>query len=211
MLPMDLRRITLSQRENADTLAFFGSYNPLSNFHACPVTINNNQFNCMEQFIQFTKAKLFSDDLCANKILETESHRTQKDLGKKVRGFVRDSWEARAENLIFPGLLEKFLQNQEPCKYLMNTTSKTLVEATYDNFWGSGLPLNDTDCLNNEKGKNLQGRMLMKVREQLHSSQLTPSQQPPARKRCILRSSVSVTSSSMGSDCSEYYRLCFLC
>ena len=48
---------------------------------------------------------------------------------------------------------------------LLSTGRKTLIEATTDTVWGTGIPLQDEDCLNKRKWKGigLHGKMLKKI------------------------------------------------
>ena len=144
--------------------------------------------NWLEQYIQHSKVLLFGDKKTAAKIIESDDPKDQKSLGKQVAGFVKVVWESRAEELVLMGLQEKFSHNQNLSDYLRKTNKQYLVESSHDTTWGTGLPLSNEHCLNwdHYKGKNLLGKLLMRVREIICNDQLTPSQQPPAWKRTRL-------------------------
>ena len=51
---------------------------------------------------------------------------------------------------------------------LIDTGDKTLVEASYDEAWGTGQHIGSKDCLNRSKWKTIGilGRILMKIRNE---------------------------------------------
>ena len=155
-----------------DQVSFFGGLCPASNFHPAKFTVDgiNHTFLHNEQFIMYKKAMKFGDKLLAQQILrETEPSRC-KGLGYKVKGFDQAVWEASIEEEVLPGLKAKFSQNQHLLDWLKSTGVRRLVEATEtDSVWGIGLPLRDDDITDPAKwdGKNLQGIMLTKVRQEL--------------------------------------------
>lgn len=77
---------------------FFGAENPLSNWHPSRFTVNGVDFKNNEQFMMYCKAKLFGDEVCAEKILRTDSPREHKALGRSVRGFDETKWEQKCEH-----------------------------------------------------------------------------------------------------------------
>ena len=46
-----------------------------------------------------------------------------------------------------PGIKAKFEQNPLLLQMLQTTHPKTIAEATYDNTWGTGIPLDSPDAL----------------------------------------------------------------
>lgn len=58
-------------------------------------------------------------------------------------------------------LLAKFSQNEDLLKVLLDTTEE-LVYSSTDNYWGIG---------GDARGKNMLGRLLMQVRENLRNKQ----------------------------------------
>lgn len=68
------------------------------------------------------------------------------------------------------GVKAKFAQNEDIQNVLLSTGNELLVECSpNDKKWGIGIDINDSDRFNvsNWKGKNLLGRILMEVREEL--------------------------------------------
>ena len=72
----------------------------------------------------------------------------------------------------YPGILSKFQQNVGIASYLKNTGSKTLLECSYDDIWGNGIPLSNPNCINPAKYKHqgILGSMLEQVRDHLLNS-----------------------------------------
>ena len=67
LLPEPLTGYSVTSKESDSHIGFFGELNPLSNFHPAPFTHEGINFHSSEQWIQYQKAKLFSDDHTAQK------------------------------------------------------------------------------------------------------------------------------------------------
>ena len=54
----------------------------------------------------------------------------------------------------------------------MDTGTKTLIEASFNDDWGTGVPLGHGDCLNTAKWKTegILGCILMKIQEEVTNS-----------------------------------------
>ena len=52
-------------------------------------------------------------------------------------------------------------------RYLHSTGSKTIVEAMFDNIWGTGIPLHSKECLLERKWESISilDEILMKIRD----------------------------------------------
>ena len=57
---------------------------------------------------------------------------------------------------------------------LLDTGEKTLVEASYDEAWGTGQYLGSRDCLTESKWKSIGilGRILMRIRSEAQTSSM---------------------------------------
>ena len=132
-------------------------------------------YNCSEQFIAETCA-LFAKDEGPAKLITAESDPVrQKGLMRRINNLNVDLWHEKCEELCFPGVLEKFIQNEAAKNVLMNTGQRVLVEAApFDAEWGIGLGLTDPQVLNINAwaGKNHQGNILMKIRTKLTDGSL---------------------------------------
>ena len=73
---------------------------------------------------------------------------------------------------MFQGVCNKFEQNSHLNKMLKETNGKRLVECNaHDSYWGNGTALKDPRSLQ-DKGQNMLGITLMKVRDQLWTIQM---------------------------------------
>ena len=62
---------------------FFGAEDALSNWHPAHFTYRGVEFSSVEQFMMYSKARLFNDDETAGKILSVFEPRQQKRLGRE--------------------------------------------------------------------------------------------------------------------------------
>lgn len=139
----------------------------LSNWYASPFRLCNVTFDNMEQFLMWSKARLFKDFEMQERILQTSDPSCIKKLGRAVRGYVDGIWAAQRESIAINGLTAKFEQNSELKNLLLQTGDCTLAEcAVHDHIWGIGLSMKDPDRFDQTKwlGKNLLGNSLMVVR-----------------------------------------------
>ena len=181
-LPEDLNTTALCSKTNEDAIAFFGELHPLSNFHQCSFSVEENTFHSSEQYIQWKKACFFGDNSAQERLLNSEDALECKNIARDIKDFNRGNWNKAAEEQCFEGIKQKFLQNTDLLQFLIETGEKTLVESSYDDTWGTGLPLSDPDCLNKSKWKSIGilGRILMSIRELASSSMEYQSTAPEA-------------------------------
>ncbi len=149
---------------------FWRTDSPFSNWHPSTFRIGFNTFNCMEQYMMYSKSMLFQDFKTAEKILAEPEPRKQKELGREVQGFNPDIWDLRKEGIVLIGLREKFYQNPHLLAALMETRGTILVEASpLDKIWGAGL--DEEGCRNTPPGDwiglNLLGLLLTQLRNEL--------------------------------------------
>lgn len=168
---------------------FHGAADFLSNWHQSPFMYRGLHFNCVEQFMMFSKAKMFADEDTAAQIMATKDPRQQKALGRAVKGYDETQWAAKRSNIVAVACREKFSQNPVLLAALLDTRETTIVEASpYDRIWGIGLGENDPRALDPSKwqGLNLLGITLMSVRSHLRQD-ATCSAQPEARMPARVR------------------------
>ena len=135
-LPAELDTFKVTSRSDDNTIAFFGELNALSNFHQCNFNLNGINFHSAEQYIQYTKACHFKDQLAANEILQQSTSFACKTASRKIT--LTDDvehWSKVASTLCFPGIKAKFAQNPELLDILKNTGDQKLVESSYDKLW----------------------------------------------------------------------------
>ena len=153
LLPSELSGFHVSSRSDANRTvhAFFGELSPFNNFHRAPFNHKGISFFCTEQFIKLKKALLFNDKDTMDKILISTNPLECKDLGKNVKGYNEEVSKKNAEHLCYPGLLAKFQTHDCLRDILLSTGNMTLVEATYNTMWGTGVPLHMRDSVNENK------------------------------------------------------------
>lgn len=142
----------------------------LSNWALSEFTVNGITFSSMEQYMMYQKAACFKDEEIAEKILATTDVAVIKALGRQVKGYNDGYWNGVRQLLVYEGLKEKFVQNEDLKKQLLDTEDSILAEcAVNDRIWGIGLSMQDSNRLEPEKwrGQNLLGYALMVVRERM--------------------------------------------
>lgn len=145
----------------------------LSNWYLSQFSAEEITFSSMEQYMMYKKAVCFQDYDTADRILKTEDVSQIKKLGRKVSNYDENYWNGVRQIVVYRGLLEKFGQNDEMKKLLLETGDSVLAEcAVKDRIWGIGLSMTDPDRLDRDcwKGQNLLGYALMMVRETLAMS-----------------------------------------
>ena len=133
------------------------SYGQFSNWYLCPISdSHDNKFISSEQAFMYYKAVLFGDFEIAKLILETESQKEIKALGRKVANFSQQKWDEWKYDLMTRVNYLKFSQNPILSDVLLSTGDSYLFEdSPYDAIWGIG---------RNGDGQNLLGKALMQVR-----------------------------------------------
>ena len=77
---------------NSNTCTIFhGQHSPLSNFHHSPFTIDNQEFQTAERYIQYQKACHFNDQITAKKILISKDPFESKTLSHNIANFDNES------------------------------------------------------------------------------------------------------------------------
>lgn len=145
-------------------------YGFLSNWYPSIFAVDGTTFSSMEQYMMWCKAKYFSDDEIAERILSTNDVAVIKELGRKVSGYDDRDWNGVRQIIIYKGLIAKFSQNEELKEKLKATDKAVLAEcAVKDRIWGIGLSMKDPNRFEKKKwnGENLLGYTLMMVREGL--------------------------------------------
>lgn len=139
---------------------FWKSTSTFSQWHPAIFEYKGIKFTSCEQFMMYSKAKLFGDEVVAQKIIDKNKHpliedflseqvnrydiiddyktlrvwdtiqKEIKDLGKEVKNFNEDVWVSKRESIIAVANREKYNQNPDLKYKLMQTEGTTLVEAS---------------------------------------------------------------------------------
>ena len=143
----------------------------LGNWYNSPFIKDGIRFINNEQYFMWGKQQLFNPTniLLEKSILETPNPSEIRKLGRCVKNFNQTVWDTNKYEIMKTGLIEKFLQNTELKKALIDTNDAILVEASpYDTIWGIGLCEKDAKT-KKWRGDNLLGKALMDVRTILNS------------------------------------------
>jgi ribA/ribD-fused uncharacterized protein len=123
-----------------------------------------------EHWMMAEKARLFGSDDVRQRIIAAKHPAEAKKLGRQVRDFDPQVWDAQKYALVVTGNYHKFSQHAELRDYLLTTQSRVLVEASpVDAIWGIGLAAEHPDATQPAAwpGQNLLGFALMEVRDEL--------------------------------------------
>lgn len=145
----------------------------LSQWWPVTFTEDGHTFASAEHYMMAHKAWLFDDQQTAAEILAADHPGEAKKLGRAVRGFEEDVWNARRFDIVVRGNLAKFAQHPDLAGFLLGTRNRVLVEASpHDRIWGIGLTADDERAASPAtwRGLNLLGFGLMSVRDTLSAA-----------------------------------------
>lgn len=141
----------------ANSIKFYKSEPPygfLNNFARARMFIYGQWWDTVEAAYQASKTL---DKEEREKIRLATSPREARDLGQKVK--LRETWDEIKDQVMYECLMGKFLQHPQLRKQLMATGDAFLIEdSPIDSYWG---------CGKDGQGKNMLGKLLMKLREEL--------------------------------------------
>ena len=172
-LPTDVIPLRQYQKSDEKVIVFFGHKSPFSNFYTAPFNHNEHHFKTSEHAIQFTKANIFDDYHRAQQILNCDSAREAKQLGKKIKNFQPAKWRQEGPLACYDLIKAKFQQDINAREALINTGNKVIAETSSDTLWGTGIPLNSPDALVEDTWENRgwMHKILTRIRTELTTSQ----------------------------------------
>lgn len=131
--------------------------------------VEGQRYPTAEHFMMAEKAALFGDQEIRAQVLQAPTPGAAKALGRNVRGFCDQDWLQHRYAIVVRANQAKFSQNPELSKFLKETGSRIIVEASpVDSIWGIGLAQDDENANNPNlwRGLNLLGFALMQVRDE---------------------------------------------
>jgi ribA/ribD-fused uncharacterized protein len=159
------------EKKPEEEIVYFFTGNPalndnrfLSNMYEAPIQIDGVTFPTVEHYFQWSKAKQFGDAAMQAKILKSESPKSAKAYGKKVKPFDPEVWGGMAVNVMKTAVKAKFMQHPELLDKLRKTGTKLLAEADpRGKFWGIGTSADTSKAKDSSRwpGKNMMGKILM--------------------------------------------------
>jgi ribA/ribD-fused uncharacterized protein len=152
-----------------DKYVFFWN-GTFSQWKRANMVIDGVTYNCCEQYMMYKKAMLFGDQDIADLIMEESHPFDQKELGRQVKNFNKEKWDAVCKDYVFEANYAKFTQNKKLKAEMLETGDRMFVEASpKDTIWGIGMY--DTDHgiedPKNWKGTNWLGEVLTNVKKKI--------------------------------------------
>ncbi len=146
------------------TIKFYKTKDPygyMGNFWKARVYVYGRWWDTTEAAFQARKTKIESEILA---IQNAKNPMEARNLGQKVTLCMPiEDWDVIKEAVMYDCVLAKFLQHKDIRDQLLATGDEELVEDTTssnDMIWG---------CGKDGTGKNLLGKVLMRVRKELKS------------------------------------------
>ena len=149
---------------------FWKSGSPFSQWHHSVFEVDGVTYTSAEQYMMHQKALMFNDTETAILIMNTDSPRDQKALGRQVKPFDAKKWNEHCQDIVMKGNLAKFTQNPSLLAALKATAGTEIVEASpHDTIWGIGLEEHDPRAHNRNtwRGTNWLGEILTQLRNYL--------------------------------------------
>ena len=145
-------------------------FKEFSNLHEAPILVDGIKFATVEHYYQWSKARLFGDEEAQQKILKSASPKTAKTLGKKVKDFNEERWNAEKVGIMQRAIKAKLMQHPDIRKKLLATKERRIAEANpRSKFWGIGTSYNTSKAADPARwpGKNTLGQIYEELRRQL--------------------------------------------
>ena len=147
------------------TISFYtaqGKYGYFSNFSPHGFELDGKYWPTSEHYYQ---SKKFAETEIQEEIRQAktphDAYKIRKDKSKKIR----QDWEEVKVDIMRKVVLRKFETHPKIQRILLSTGDEDIVEnSPTDYFWGCGA---------DGTGKNMLGKILMEVREQLRKSKRT--------------------------------------
>jgi N-glycosidase YbiA len=131
-------------------------YGCFSNFSKHSFMINNIFYRTAEHYFQSNK---FIGTRYEEEILKVKTAIEAARMGRNRNYPLRDDWEDIKNDVMKKAVLEKFRTHNDIRGILILTGNENIIEATIDDYyWGCGA---------NGTGKNMLGKILMEVRDEL--------------------------------------------
>ncbi|ETR71903.1 MAG: hypothetical protein OMM_02128 [Candidatus Magnetoglobus multicellularis str. Araruama] len=150
---------TLKKKETAREIKFYEKDQPygfFSNFSNHAVYLKNKIWKTSEHYYQSQK---YANSDYEEKIRLAPSPMIAAKMGRDHRFSPKPDWENVKNTIMLEVLFAKFTQHPELKDELIKTAPLTIIEHTEnDHYWGDG---------GNGSGKNMLGKLLMKVRSSL--------------------------------------------
>lgn len=133
-----------------------GEFGEFSNFAPYSIKLDGKRWPTSEHYFQ---AQKFLDPAHQEEVRAAKSPMIAARMGRSRQRPLRKDWESSKDHVMRKAVLAKFTQHEDLRALLLSTGNAKLIEHTEnDSYWGDG---------GDGSGKNMLGRILMEVREQL--------------------------------------------
>jgi ribA/ribD-fused uncharacterized protein len=143
------------------TINFYSTseaFGEFSNFAEYPIEMDGVKWPTTEHYFQ---AQKFLDKAYRQQIRKAKSAMQAARLGRDRKYKLRPDWESVKIGIMHAAVKAKFTQYEDLRMLLLSTGTAKIVEHTVnDDFWGDG---------GDGRGKNMLGRILMQLREELQN------------------------------------------
>lgn len=143
---------------------FYGTkdeYGCFSNFSRHRIFLKDKYWQTTEHYFQ---AQKFAGTEHEEKVRLAPTPMKAASMGRSRKRPLRKDWEKVKDDIMLEALRTKFTQRIELKEILLNTGDAILVEHTAnDNYWGDG---------GDGSGKNMLGKLLMQVREEIREKEM---------------------------------------
>ncbi len=169
-----------------DVDVFAGPWDHLSNFFACNIIYKENTLKSSEHAYQGEKAKKCGRPELAQEIYRAPTAFRAKQISKRIG--CKKEWDHQEENVkIMEDVMRAKVASVDSVKeYLLSTHNKILAEGVpYDLFWGTGLTKEATANTTAAAwpGKNMMGKIMMKIRKELQEGEWRKPKGQKKKKR----------------------------
>lgn len=138
----------------------FGEYGYLASYSNHGFVVENVYYPTVEHFYQASK---FDNKEIINAILKCKTPKEASTIGRDRKNIRITNFKDIKLDKMYEGTLEKFRQNPDIAKKLLETGNEEIREMTVkESYWGMGPNLD---------GENHMGEILMRVRTKLKEEQ----------------------------------------
>lgn len=146
-------------------------YGCFSNWYPSEFEYAGIKYSNSEQYMMYQKMCAFGAYEIADKILSTTDPAECKQLGRApISNWDSDYWDRICYPIMKRGIRAKFVQDEKLYRKLRGTVNALIAECSpSDTKWGIGIDVEDPRRfdIHEWRGKNLLGRILMEVRDEL--------------------------------------------
>lgn len=161
--------LTLEDAKTVNTprgIAFQGPDSFLSNFYVTSVKFNGRIYPSAEHAYQHDRATYLGRHAIARQVLTAPSPPDAKKAGNRAGR--SHQWDLCKQDRLKEIVIAKFTQHPDLRDKLVSTGSTTLIEATYDSFWGAGASITARSLIDGTwRGRNVFGSILDQVRTEM--------------------------------------------